>query len=90
MIRRCFLANSCRSMSTATTGDTLMRLVEISALLAVSIAMLVMPYKLHRDSHLVTKKIAPAPIRKKIVLPPTIDDPELTRILDAIKEILNK
>ena len=67
-----------------------MRLVEISVLLTVSIAMLVMPYKQHRATHIVTKKIAPAPIRKKIVLPLTIDDPELTRILDAIKEILNK
>lgn len=76
-------------MSIVIAGDMHMRMAELLLLSVIAIAMVALPYRLHARSHVICKKIVPRPviIAKKIIRPP---DPELTRILDAIKEILNK
>jgi hypothetical protein len=66
-----------------------MRLLDKVMLTAMVFAMLMIALRHHDLSHVIRKKIVPTPVivAKKIVRPA---DPELTRILDAIKEILNK
>jgi len=66
-----------------------MRLLDKVMLAALSIAMVGIALRVHGRTHVIRKKIVPTPVivAKKILRPA---DTELTRILDAIKEILNK